>query len=92
MRGGCLHSGWTCFTEVSLVTETWRCNGEQEVHLAWKEVHKGGGMEGGLTCGVAAVVERGKHKLAAATPALTLCPEEHTENSNIVSQMFHFLL
>lgn len=55
-------------------------------------MHKGGGMEGGLTCGVAAVVGKGKRQLAAATPALTLRPEEHTENSNIVSQMFHFLL
>ena len=50
------------------------------IHLALKDVHKGVGMAGALTCGV------------AATPALTLRPEEQTENSNIVSQMFHFLL
>lgn len=71
----------------------------------FKEVHKGGGMEGGLACGVAASgysrggrVGGGGHQAAAAaeaastTPALTLRPEEHTENSNIVSQMSHFLL
>lgn len=66
-------------------------------------MHEGGGMEGGLACGVVVamvvVVEEGKkggHQAAAeaasATPALTLRPEEHTENSNMVSQMFHFLL
>lgn len=55
-------------------------------------MHNGGGMEGGLTCGGGGRGGGGGHHPAAATPALTLRPEEHTENSNIVSQMFHFLL
>lgn len=59
--------GVKCFTEVPLVTEAWSATGAQEEHLGCKEGKKRGGeMEGGL----------------AAAPALPLCPEEHTENSN----------
>lgn len=84
-----LHSGRTCFTEVSLVTETPRCNWEQEVHLALKRA-KGGGTEGRLDFReAAAAVERCKHH-PAQPPSFDT--EEHTENSTIVSQMFHFLL